>query len=123
MYRIVAEGRGKKARVPGYEVGGKTGTANTLEGRSYKEGSNMTSFVGAFPMRDPQYIVLVMVDRPQAVEGTYGFNAAGWNAAPIAGKVIARIAPLLQVAPSINTHPDTDSFMIPASAPQQEVHH
>lgn len=122
MYRIVAEGRGKKARVPGYEVGGKTGTANTLEGRSYKEGSNMTSFMGAFPMRDPHYAVLVMVDRPQAVEGTYGFNAAGWNAAPIAGKVIARIAPLLQVAPSITTSPDADPFMIPASAHPQGVH-
>jgi len=122
MYLIVAEGRGKKARVPGYEVGGKTGTANTIEGRSYKEGSNMTSFMGAFPMRKPKYVVLIMVDRPQAVEGTYGFNAAGWNAAPIAGKVIGRIAPLLHVAPSINIHPKSDPFIIPASALQQEDH-
>ena len=50
-------------------------------------------------MSRPQYIVLIMVDRPQAIKETYGFNAAGWNAAPIAGKVIERIAPLLQVVP------------------------
>lgn len=122
MYMIVAEGRGKKARVPGYEVGGKTGTANTLEGRSYKKGSNMTSFMGAFPMRNPKYAILIMVDRPQAVEGTYGFNAAGWNAAPITSKVVSRIAPLLHVAPSINVHPASDPLIIPASAFQQEVH-
>lgn len=124
MYMIVAQGRGKKAHVKGYEVGGKTGTANTLEGRSYKEGSNMTSFMGAFPMRNPQYVVLVMLDRPQAIKGTYGFNAAGWNAAPVAGKVISRIAPLLHVVPSIdsNTQPDTNLFMTPVSAPQYGRH-
>ncbi|MBA3813781.1 MAG: penicillin-binding protein 2 [Alphaproteobacteria bacterium] len=123
MYMVVAQGTGKKAQVKGYEVGGKTGTANTLEGRSYKKGSNMTSMVCAFPMRDPQYIVLIMVDRPQAIKGTYGFNAAGWNAAPIAGKVMSRVAPLLQVAPSMNQNtPDDDPFMIPASAPQHREH-
>lgn len=117
MYIIVSQGRGRKAQVKGYEVGGKTGTANTLEGRSYKEGSNMTSFVGAFPMRNPQYMVLIMVDRPQAIKGTYGFSAAGWNAAPIAGKVIGRIAPLLHVVPSIdqNIQPGTDPLITAAS--------
>jgi cell division protein FtsI (penicillin-binding protein 3) len=107
-----------------YEVGGKTGTANTLDGRSYKKGSNMTSMVCSFPMRNPQYIVLIMIDRPQAVKGTYGFNAAGWNAAPVAGKVMSRIAPLLHVAPSVNqnTPSDSDPFMISASAPQNREH-
>ncbi|MBY0500723.1 MAG: penicillin-binding protein 2 [Alphaproteobacteria bacterium] len=100
MYMVVAQGTGRKAQVKRYEVGGKTGTANTLKGRSYEKGSNITSFVGAFPMSRPQYVVLVMVDRPQAIKETYGFNAAGWNAAPIAGKVIERIAPLLQVIPT-----------------------
>lgn len=124
MYMIVAEGRGKKAQVKGYEVGGKTGTANTLEGRSYKEGSNMTSFVGAFPMRNPKYMVLVMIDRPQAIKGTYGFNAAGWNAAPVAGKIMERIAPLLHVAPTINRNiqPEASPLMIPASASQDRGH-
>ncbi|OJW50359.1 MAG: hypothetical protein BGO67_00345 [Alphaproteobacteria bacterium 41-28] len=100
MYMVVAQGRSKKAQVKGYEVGGKTGTANQISGRSYQEGSNMTSFVGVFPMSRPQYVVLIMVDRPQAIKETYGFNAAGWNAAPIAGNVIRRSAPLLQVTPT-----------------------
>ena len=100
MYMIVAHGRSKKARVLGYEVGGKTGTANQISGRSYQEGTNMTSFVAAFPMSCPQYVVLIMVDRPQAIKETYGFNAAGWNAAPIGGNVIRRSAPLLQVIPT-----------------------
>ena len=56
--------------------------------------------MGAFPMSRPRYAVLIMIDRPQAIKGTYGFNAAGWNAAPIAGKVIGRIAPLLHVMPT-----------------------
>lgn len=104
MYMVVAQGTGRKAQVKRYEVGGKTGTANTLKGRFYEKGSNITSFVGAFPMSRPQYVVLIMVDRPQAIKETYGFNAAGWNAAPIAGKVIERIAPLLQVIPTNELH-------------------
>ena len=99
LYKVVAEGTGKKANVPGYEVGGKTGTANTLAGRTYKKGTNITSFVGTFPISDPEFLVLVMVDRPQGIKETYGFNAGGWNAAPITGMVISRIAPLLHVAP------------------------
>lgn len=105
---VVSEGTGKKARVKYYEVGGKTGTANILCGKSYKEGSNTTSFVGVFPMSQPQYIVFVMVDRPEGTKETYGFNAAGWNAAPIAGGVIGRIAPLLHVIPIEEKHQGGD---------------
>lgn len=116
MYMIVSFGRGKKAQVEGYRVGGKTGTANTLDtsGR-YKKGANLTSFMGGFPMDCPRYSILIMVDRPQAIKETYGFNAAGWNAAPIAGKVIRRIAPLLQVMPvSEKCNPaESNSLMIP----------
>lgn len=109
LYRVVAEGTGKKAKVLGYEVGGKTGTANTLAGRSYKKGANLTSFVATFPVSDPQFLVLVMVDRPQGIKETYGFNAGGWNAAPIAGAVISRIAPLLHVAP-VNEALESDTL-------------
>ena len=100
MYTGVAQGRGRKAQVIGYEVGGKSGTANKLAHRSYKKGSNITSFIAVFPMSNPQYIVLIMLDQPQAIKETYGFNAAGWNVAPVTGNVIRRIAPLLQVIPS-----------------------
>ncbi|MBP9692048.1 MAG: penicillin-binding protein 2 [Alphaproteobacteria bacterium] len=124
MYMIVKQGKSKKAQVVGYEVGGKTGTANTLKGKSYAKGQNNASFVGAFPMSSPQYIVLIMVDRPQAIKETYGFNAAGWNAAPIAGKVIGRIVSLLQVAPrsESNVHSDENPMLIHVSAPHKGGH-
>ncbi len=124
MYMVVAQGRSRKAQVKGYEVGGKTGTANQISGRSYQEGSNTTSFVGAFPMSHPQYIVFVMVDRPQAIKETYGFNAAGWNAAPIAGKIIGRIAPLLRVMPTSEgkMEPNENPMLIYARTPPPRGH-
>lgn len=124
MYMVVAEGTGRKARVKGYEVGGKTGTANVVESRSYKKGSNMTSFVGVFPMSDPQYILFIMVDRPEGIKETHGFNAAGWNAAPIGGKVIARIAPLLHVIPTSEGKRESEEnpMLIHVSAPQMRGH-
>ena len=99
MYLVVAEGTGHKAYVEGYQVGGKTGTANVLAGKSYQKGTNKTSFVSVFPISHPQYLTLVIVDRPAGIKETYGFNAGGWNAAPITGKIIERIAPILQVIP------------------------
>lgn len=124
MYMVVAQGTGKLAKVKGYEVGGKTGTANKMQGHSYKEGSNITSFIGAFPMSRPQYAVLVMIDSPQAIKETYGFNAAGWNAAPIAGKVVRRAAPLLHVVPTneAKVHPEENPMLIQVSAPQRRGH-
>lgn len=123
LYMVVAQGTGKKAGVNGYEVGGKTGTANQLVGKSYKDGTSTTSFTGVFPMTDPKYLVLIMVDRPQGIKETYGFNLGGWNAAPITGKVIRRIAPILQVIP---THEDAgeagqNPLLIQACATQQEA--
>jgi cell division protein FtsI (penicillin-binding protein 3) len=95
---VVVAGTGKKANVPGYLVGGKTGTAEKAIGRGYAERALITSFVAAFPMHEPRYVVLVLLDEPHGTEATYGFATAGWNAAPTAARVIARIAPLLGVA-------------------------
>lgn len=125
LYMVVAQGTGKKAGVKGYEVGGKTGTANQLVGKSYKDGTSTTSFTGVFPMSNPKYLVLIMVDRPQGIKETYGFNLGGWNAAPITGKVIRRIASILQVTP---THEEIgesgqNPLLIHACAPQRETQH
>jgi cell division protein FtsI (penicillin-binding protein 3) len=97
MRMVVTQGTGGKADVPGYPVGGKTGTAEKVEGKGYAEKSLLTSFVGVFPAKSPLYLVLVVLDEPQPSEATQGFAAAGWTAAPTAGKVIARIAPMLNV--------------------------
>ncbi|MEQ1756240.1 MAG: penicillin-binding protein 2 [Micropepsaceae bacterium] len=97
MRMVVTQGTGGKADVPGYPVAGKTGTAEKVSGRGYVEKSLLTSFVGAFPAKAPLYLVVVVLDEPQPSEATQGFAAAGWTAAPTAGKVIARIAPMLNV--------------------------
>jgi cell division protein FtsI (penicillin-binding protein 3) len=100
LFRLnVAEGTAGKADVIGYRVGGKTGTAEKVVGGRYSKTKLLNSFIGAFPMDDPQYAIIIMLDEPKAVPGTYGFATSGWNAVPTAGKVIARIAPILGIEP------------------------
>ena len=98
MMRAVADiGSGKKANINGYLVGGKTGTAQVIENGKYAKGKTRTSFIGAFPMDDPQLAVYVFYIHPHAKEGDWGFYDAGWNACPTAGKIIKQIAPLLGI--------------------------
>jgi cell division protein FtsI (penicillin-binding protein 3) len=92
-------GTGKRAEVPGYRVGGKTGTAEMAAAGGYAEKSVISSFVAAFPMDKPQYVVMVMLFKPQATDETKNEITAGHNAAPTAGRIIARVAPLLGVLP------------------------
>jgi cell division protein FtsI (penicillin-binding protein 3) len=95
---VVTDGTGKKADVPGYDVGGKTGSAQVPgpNGR-YIPHALRTSFCAVFPVHDPRYIVFVLLDQPHGTKETGGFALAGYTAAPLAGKVISRIAPLLGV--------------------------
>ncbi|WP_051341006.1 peptidoglycan D,D-transpeptidase FtsI family protein [Azospirillum halopraeferens] len=102
---VVTEGTAKSADVTGYIVGGKTGTADKQKGRSYSTNARLSSFLGAFPMYDPQYIVFVMVDEPKATARTYGYATGGWVAAPAAGRIIRQIGPLLGVRPVDETSP------------------
>jgi len=95
----VVRGTGKKANVPGYRVGGKTGTAEKVVNGKYDTDALLNTFLAAFPTDAPQYVVLIMIDEPQASEATRGYATAGWNAAPITGNVIRRIAPMLGVLP------------------------
>lgn len=94
LRQVVVTGTGKNANVEGYEVGGKTGTAEHVESGAYNEKQNITSFVAAFPISKPRYLVYVVFDRPNVA-----FNTGGMVAAPVAGKVIKNIAPLLGVRP------------------------
>lgn len=101
LRRTVSEpnGTGRRAEVPGYRVGGKTGTAE-LPGRGgYQKKAVISSFLGAFPMDDPQYLTLILLFEPSGTEETGGEILAGRNAAPTAGRLISRIAPLLGVKP------------------------
>lgn len=99
MRMVVTEGTGKKADVAGYEVGGKTGTAEKAVNGSYKKKAVLSSFIAAFPMDNPRYVVLASIDEPQGTKETYGFITAGWNAAPTAGRIIAQVAPLMGLMP------------------------
>lgn len=99
MRLTVTEGTGRQANVPGYLVGGKTGTAEKAGAGAYQKKALMSSFVGVFPMDAPRYLVLIVVDEPVGTKDTYNFAGGGWVAAPSVGRVIARIAPLLGVKP------------------------
>jgi cell division protein FtsI (penicillin-binding protein 3) len=99
MRLVVEQGTGKMAAVPGYMVGGKTGTADKSGKGGYRKKALLSSFISAFPMNDPQYVVLVMLDEPQGTKETYGFATAGWTAAPTVGRIIGRIGPLLGIMP------------------------
>ena len=99
MRMVVIEGSGRKANVPGYEVGGKTGSAQKNVNGKYIENTLRTSFISAFPMDNPQYVLMVMLDEPKGIPETYNFNTAAWNAVPTAEKIIATVAPQLGITP------------------------
>jgi cell division protein FtsI (penicillin-binding protein 3) len=101
MRRNVSEraGTGKRAEVPGYEVGGKTGTAEMPGVGGYREKHVISSFLAAFPMSNPRYVVYVMLFEPKATEESGGEILASRNAAPTTGRVIARVGPLLGMLP------------------------
>ncbi|WP_245409552.1 peptidoglycan D,D-transpeptidase FtsI family protein [Allosphingosinicella vermicomposti] len=97
---VVTHGTGKKADAPGYRIGGKTGTAEKIVGGRYTGASVVTTFAGVFPMDEPRYVVVAMLDDPKSTAETYGFHTAGWNVAPVISKVVSRVGPMLGVQPS-----------------------
>ena len=99
---VVIYGSGKNANIEGYEVAGKTGTANKIVDGRYIKGKNVTSFVSAFPSSNPKYALMVIIDDPKPIKETYGFVTSGWNACPTGGNIISRIAPQLNIRPNFD---------------------
>ncbi len=101
MTNVVLSGTGTYASVPGYVVGGKTGTAQVVgpNGR-YLLHTNNASFMAAFPMQDPQYVIYVLVLQPHPDATTHGFTTGGYIAAPAVARIIARIGPMLGILPA-----------------------
>ncbi len=90
LFRLnVERGSGRSAEVPGYYVGGKTGTAEKIENGRYSSSLRFNSFLAAFPMDDPQYVVLVVLDEPQPERPGLGATA-GSNAAPTVASISRR---------------------------------
>ncbi len=114
MHFVVTNGHSKKARVPGYFVSGKTGTRNMLVNGKYVNNRVSTTFVGAIgnDMEHPKYMVVVLLEDPKATKNTMGFTAAGWNAAPIGGKILSRVASVTGLKPATENYlPNFKEFL------------
>jgi len=111
----VERGSGRSADVAGYYVGGKTGTAEKIQRGGYKKNARISSFLAAFPAHDPKYVLLVMVDEPQGKRETGGYATGGVVAAPTAGRIVARVAPLLGLAPIREAAPDLTQPLLAAA--------
>jgi cell division protein FtsI (penicillin-binding protein 3) len=106
LMRLNAEvGTAKKADIPGYYIGGKTGTAEKVINGHYAKKRVLNAFTAIMPADNPRYQLLVMLDEPQALPETHGFITSGWNAVPTGGRVIERIAPLLGIEPRYDLPP------------------
>ena len=99
LFRLnVEKGSGRRADVDGYWVGGKTGTAEKVVNGRYSSDKRFNAFLAAFPIEDPKYMVLTIIDEPKPEEGQV-YATAGMNAAPMVSNIIRRSAPLLGVKP------------------------
>lgn len=106
----VLQGTGTKADAAGLRVGGKTGTAEKAGAGGYSRSKNVSTFAAAFPMDHPRYVVLAMLDAPQGSAESYGLTTAGWTAAPVVGRVVSRIGPMLGIYPDERIEPELATY-------------
>lgn len=108
---IVTHGTGRRGEAEGFRVGGKTGTAEKVAaGGGYSRRVNVSTFAAAFPMDEPRYVVVVMMDAPQGNEETHFLTTAAWTAAPVVSRVISRTGALLGVIPDASRDIDTSDI-------------
>jgi cell division protein FtsI (penicillin-binding protein 3) len=105
LRQVVVRGTASFGEVPGYEVGGKTGTADKprTTGSGYYEDKVISTFATVFPANDPQYVLIVTLDEPSENSGDEPRRTAGWTAVPVAAEMIRRTAPLLGLRPQVDT--------------------
>ncbi|MEY1556018.1 peptidoglycan D,D-transpeptidase FtsI family protein [Yoonia sp. R2331] len=105
LRQVVVRGTASFGEVPGYEVGGKTGTADKPKenGGGYYDDKVIATFASVFPANDPQYVLIVTLDEPSETSGDKPRRTAGWTAVPVAAEMIRRVAPLLGVRPQIES--------------------
>lgn len=108
---IVAQGTGRSADAPGYRVGGKTGSAEKPNAGGYARHSVVATFASGFPMDNPRYVVLVMVDEPKGNAYSLGQRTAAYTAAPVVKNVVSRIGPMLGVVPDNDRDVDLSELL------------
>lgn len=96
---IAVYGTGRNANAPGFRVGGKTGSAEKPGAGGYRRSTLVSTFAAAFPMDRPRYAIIAMLDEPKGTVASSFQRTAAWNAAPIVGKLVPRIGPMLGVMP------------------------
>lgn len=102
LRNVVVRGTASFGEVPGYSVGGKTGTADKPNPQGgYYDDKVIATFASIFPANDPKYVLVVTLDEPVETSGDEPRRTAGWTAVPVAAEIIRRAAPLLGVAPEI----------------------
>lgn len=106
LMRLNAEkGSARKVDIPGYYVGGKTGTAEKVVNGRYSKTKLLSTFMAVLPADQPRYLVTILLDEPQGLPETHGYATSGWNAAPTTGKIISRVAPMLGLQPRFDLPP------------------
>ena len=106
MYENVINGTGKKAKIPGYDIGGKTATGEKSINGKYDKNKLVSSFLAIFPVKNPKYISLVLFDEPNNKVNLHSPTGGGATAAPTTAKILKRILPILGLAKKNNKGPD-----------------
>ena len=119
MRLVVSRGTGKNAEkeADGYLIGGKTGTAEKIKASGgYSDKANIASFVGAFPIHAPRYVVCVVVDEPKGTKESFGYATGGWVAAPAVGRIVQRTAGIMGITPEFGMPHLAATRELPADA-------
>ncbi|MBD2842503.1 peptidoglycan D,D-transpeptidase FtsI family protein [Erythrobacter rubeus] len=107
MLRMISiYGTGRSADAPGFRVGGKTGSAEKPGKGGYSRRKIISTFAAAFPMDRPRFVVVAMIDEPRGTVASSFQRTAAFNAAPVVGRLVPRIGPMLGVRPDANRDVD-----------------
>jgi cell division protein FtsI (penicillin-binding protein 3) len=118
LLRLVVErGTGKFGAAPGYLVGGKTGTAEKVDGRGYARKELLSSFIGVFPINEPRYVIMVSIDQPHPNGKSMGEATGGWVAAPAVSRIVQRMAPIVGIPPVDEDSPEIRRALLVDFAP------
>ena len=110
---VVTNGTGRFADAAGYRVGGKTGTAERLVDGRYDHHSNLVNFAAVFPVDQPRYVIMAMVEDPKGTAASSGVRTAGYVIAPAIKRIVERIGPQLGVVPDVTRDLDTSGLLRP----------